>query len=201
MVEFLAMSGAEPNINLPTLGTPLALAAHKRRRDIAEVLLRYGGDINQRSTYPYSKKQDVTRLQRAAYEGDTAMVDLFLRFGAAGNAASGHFGPALVAATVINDLDLVKRLLDAGADINAMHRFGPTGNREDIDSALSHERPPITTSRLSKFFCIEVQIFFWNVSVGVRYKMPPFSAERRFSIFCFPKVEIYMTRQRRTQML
>jgi ankyrin repeat protein len=155
MVNFLLAHESDPDVNLPRLGTPLVMAARKRRTDIAEIILAYGADVNQRSAYAYSTETQITVLQRAAYEGDIAIVDLFLRYAADVNAEPGQYGPVLVAATVNDNLGLAERLLDAGVAIDATHRFGPDLDPEKrrqnaLARAIYHDHLPLVNLLLSR---------------------------------------------------
>ncbi|CZR62719.1 uncharacterized protein PAC_12616 [Phialocephala subalpina] len=67
--------------------------------------------------------QKINALHRASYDGDLAMVDLLLAYGAKANGRSGHFGPALVAATTNDNVELVEQLIHFGADVNVMHFY------------------------------------------------------------------------------
>jgi ankyrin repeat protein len=58
------------------------------------------------------------------------MANLLLQYGTRVNDPPGQYGPVLVAATVNNDLALIKLLLDIGAEIDASHRFGAQQNPE-----------------------------------------------------------------------
>lgn len=128
IVKLLLMHGANPCIGQAVWGTPLVIAARKHDSELARTLLDCGADVNQRSVYSYSSGQTMTALQRACCEGDLEMVTLLLNRGADVNAPSGHYGPALVAATISENPLLVDQLLGSGADINAVHRIGPKAN-------------------------------------------------------------------------
>lgn len=123
LVEYLLSMGADPNINLDFWGTPLVIAARKHNTEIAEILLRHGADVDQESVYQKSVYWRINALHRASYDGDLAMANLLLAYGAKANGRSGHFGPALVAATMNDNVELVEQLIHFGADMNVMHSY------------------------------------------------------------------------------
>jgi ankyrin repeat protein len=130
IVKLLMMHGADPSIVAEIWGTPLVIAARRHDTKLARILMDYGADVNQLSVYSYSSGQTMTALQRASCEGDLEMVTLLLNRGAEVNISFGHYGPALVAAAINENPLLVDQLLDAGAEINAVHRIGPKANCE-----------------------------------------------------------------------
>ena len=128
VVKLLLENGANPSLGEIVWGSPLVIAARKHDSDLATILMDCGADVNQESVYSYSSGQTMTALQRACCEGDLDMVTLLLSRGANPNAPGGHYGPALLAATIGENALLVDKLLEAGADINAVHQIGPKSN-------------------------------------------------------------------------
>jgi ankyrin repeat protein len=129
IAELLLANGADPNINTTNWDTPLVMAVRKKDIGIVRLLLHHGAAVDQVSVYPYSPCTGVTALQRACCQGDSQIASILLDHGANVNIKSGHFGPALVAATMNHEVSLVERLLDAGADINCGHVTGPPNNQ------------------------------------------------------------------------
>jgi ankyrin repeat protein len=128
VVKLLLERGANPCLGEIVWGSPLVIAARRHDLELATILMDCGADVNQESVYSYSSGQTMTALQRACCEGDLNMVTLLLSRGAKPNAPGGHYGPALLAATIGENPLLVDRLLEAGADINAVHQIGPKAN-------------------------------------------------------------------------
>jgi ankyrin repeat protein len=129
IAELLLVNGADPNVNTTNWDTPLVMAVRKKDIGFVRLLLRHGADVDQISVYPYSPWTGVTALQRACCQGDSQIVSVLLDHGADVNIKRGHFGPALVAATMNHDLSLVERLFDAGAYINRGHLVGLPNNQ------------------------------------------------------------------------
>jgi ankyrin repeat protein len=127
IADLLLASGADPNINTTNWDTPLVMAVRKKDIEFVRLLLRHDADVDQVSVYPYPPT-GITALQRACCQGDSQIASVLLDHGANVNLMRGSFGPALVAATRNHELSLVKRLLDAGADINRGHWVGATNN-------------------------------------------------------------------------
>jgi len=74
--------------------------------------------INENDTIINQKnKEGFTLLILASYKGKNEIVDFLLKNGAEVNAIS-EMGTALMAAVVINNTEIIKRLIDAGADVN-----------------------------------------------------------------------------------
>jgi len=142
LVEYLLTMEADPNINLNFWGTPLVIAARNHNTEIAEILLRFRADVDQESVY-----QGINALQRACYDGDLAMANLLLDYGANANSQSGHFGPALVAATMNDNVELVEQLIHFGADMNIMHFY-------DQNLCLDYRRRQNPLARAISHNCI-----------------------------------------------
>jgi ankyrin repeat protein len=112
--------------------TPLGAAAQVGHREIVQLLLDQGADINARSLWPYG-----TALQVASANGSESMVQLLLNHGAEVNLSGGHFSNALQAASAVGHESVVQLLLNHGADINLTG--GSYGNALQAASAIGHE--------------------------------------------------------------
>ena len=112
-------------------GPAICIAALLPREDCLQVLLKAGADVNSRSCYDY------TPLMLAAHGGKLNFVDLLIKAGADVNAqtsvhcytpiANGYGDTALILAVQNHkNLECVKILLDAGADVNKQDEYGYT---------------------------------------------------------------------------
>ncbi|KAM6511189.1 hypothetical protein FALCPG4_016192 [Fusarium falciforme] len=110
------------DIRAPAIGewgmTCLQAAAFSGNFELVLFLLGVGADINEATSKP-----GWTVLQAAASSGNIELVNLFLHMGANVN----HQSPmtALEVAVDNRHIPVVRRLLDAGADINQIGRLGP----------------------------------------------------------------------------
>ena len=100
--------------------TPLHHAAFSDNVGTAAALLDAGADVNARA----KNKFDNTPLQVALLTGSRAMVELLLARGADVNAKQGEGITALHEAASIGDLQIIRRLLAAGAERGAKSSFG-----------------------------------------------------------------------------
>lgn len=102
-----------PNIQDITGCTPLNLAARHGHKDIAQLLIQYNADIDKSDRFHY------TPLHTAILNFQKPIVDILLSNGADPNRVDS-FGrtPLFLAAKEIPDINVVKRLLDKGADPN-----------------------------------------------------------------------------------
>ncbi|KAJ7212343.1 ankyrin repeat-containing domain protein [Mycena rebaudengoi] len=92
---------------------PLYMCSKRGYRDIANLLLANGADINEKG----GKYR--TALQAASRQSKTDIVRLLLEHGAEVNAQSGEYGTALQAASWHGTTDIVRLLLEHGAEVNA----------------------------------------------------------------------------------
>jgi ankyrin repeat protein len=104
----------EDSENMPN---PLCYAASLGLRDLVELLLNNGANVNaQGGRYGNA-------LQAALYNSHEAVVRLLLEKGADINAQGGQYGNALLAALYKSHEVVVRLLLDKGADVNAQDRI------------------------------------------------------------------------------
>ncbi|UKZ82250.1 hypothetical protein TrVFT333_010035 [Trichoderma virens FT-333] len=120
-IETLAKYGANVDL-LPSKGpdiTPLMAAVGQGKFDVAECLLNLGAEVN------YQNNLKKTALHTAR---TTGMIRLLLKHGGDVKMADKDGDTALhcLAQTPLPSGDDVRRLLNAGADINAKNRFGYT---------------------------------------------------------------------------
>jgi uncharacterized protein len=93
------------------LKTPLHLAAEHNRRDVAQVLLDSGADLEATTSW------GATALDWAATMGSTKVAELLL--------ARGAKEMNLVAAASLGKLDLVREFLDSGAPLASLANPAP----------------------------------------------------------------------------
>lgn len=131
MVHLLLNTGADANATVGEGETVLMTAARTGRRAVIEALIHHGADVNARESW---KSQ--TALMWAAGEGHVAAVEALLEAGAERDARSkAGFTPYLFAARQ-GDLEVVRTLLDTGADVNqALPARKRRGMYEPADAA------------------------------------------------------------------
>jgi len=136
VVEVLLQHGVNPNKVPDSADTPLQLAATKGRKDIIDLLMRYGADVN---APPSKWRGGATALQKAAVHGYLGLAYTFIIHDADVNAPPGKWDgrTALEGAAEHGRLDMVQMLLNAGADIgegghgqyeHALKRAGKNGH-------------------------------------------------------------------------
>lgn len=111
VIALLLDAGADPSARSYDDHTPLHFALRHRNSAVAAILVRAGADVNA------AENDDITPLHLAVY--DSAVATLLLEAGADVHADAG--GTALYRAETAGVVDA---LLAAGADINALGRFG-----------------------------------------------------------------------------
>jgi ankyrin repeat protein len=123
ILHLLLVSGALPNEAVHTtssIRTPLQKAAELGDIQAVQLLIRFGANVNA-SAFGNSGK---TALQAAVSRADVEMTELFLKNGADVNVlikSDAKFPRSpLTVAVELNKPDLVKVILDAGADINIL---------------------------------------------------------------------------------
>ena len=155
VVELLIERGADLSVRDASGDTLLYEVAGSTHADVADILLRAGADPNERNG------DGLPPLVAAAIRGDVRIVRALLAAGAEVNppkAARGgrskgarrklagdedNWSPPLVYAADIGHLEVVRTLLDAGADVTAKDGYGQTAyeaarrqNRREIAMLL-----------------------------------------------------------------
>lgn len=129
IVRLFLEQGANVNIQGGPLGTPLIAAIVTNEKEIVQVLVEYDADLN-------AEGPNGNALYAAANRDYTTLAGLLLNSGANVNHKCGRFGSALEVATWCGFSDMVKMLLDHGADINAM---GPEGSALHIAARQGYQ--------------------------------------------------------------
>ena len=129
MVKLLLENGADPNIQDKTYGTTALIAGAGNSKEMLEMLLKYGGDIN-------IKRFDGTGVFTSAVSGilmdrvKTDVLEILLQKGADVNEASttgdAEGYTCLMMAARNNAPDLVRFLVKNNANINAKAKDGST---------------------------------------------------------------------------
>ena len=100
--------------------TPLHSAVRQGHREIVELLIANGTDVNSRDSTGKSSLHD------AALEGHKEIVELLIIKGADLNAESGYYGTPLHVAAGIGHKEIVELLISNGANVNVKDGFGRT---------------------------------------------------------------------------
>lgn len=113
--EALINTGADVNVDG---GAPLATAMQKGRQEVVALLLAKGANVNAR------REDGLTPLMLVAGAGDFRNVTLLLERGA--DVPGSGRTPLHYAASYSDSADIVRALLDKGADVSARDAYGET---------------------------------------------------------------------------
>jgi ankyrin repeat protein len=130
----LLRAGAKVDTKLPAGDTALVIAIRKAQDSVVELLLAWGAD-------PNGTTSRCSAIAEAISEGNVAIVEAMIRGGAtlAGKTDEGG-RPALMIAVENGNIDLVKILLLAGAEINARN----WDDRRPVTEAVAQGRMDLT---------------------------------------------------------
>ena len=117
------------NVNQPIRGRlPMLIATNQGNTEILRLLITYGGDVNLRSN---ERGQLPTCLHSVAALGNIEKAKLLLDYGADLNATTIYGETSLMTAALLHLPDMVRFLLEQGAD----HRFVNSQGRTALDIA------------------------------------------------------------------
>lgn len=145
MVELLLKGGANVNARDRIGRTPLFDAVDRGYLAVAQVLLANGADANAASN------MKTTPLHQAVSSGSKALIDLLLANQADLNAQPGQDStPLMAAVTLARKQDIVRLLLEKGADVQRKTKQGSTaltlsiqqGSAEITELLLAHGADP-----------------------------------------------------------
>jgi ankyrin repeat protein len=128
VVEAMLERGADPN-RMDQQGTSLLAHAVRGGHDeLASLLLRKGADpatvtAQDRAIGALDVAPDPAQVHRAIRRGDTELVRRYLAAGTDPNGTS-HEGPHLTTATWVGQAEIIRLLLDAGADTQVRNVYG-----------------------------------------------------------------------------
>jgi ankyrin repeat protein len=140
-VAAVLQAGADPEFANMQGIRALALAAEYGWHGVVDVLIQHGADVNGRSTVSHPVARDVTALMAACGDstGDPTMVAKLIEHGARLNDRDSHGRTALMYAVVSGHAEIVRTLLDSGADVDLASNDGDT----PIDAAMESSNPTI----------------------------------------------------------
>ncbi len=119
-VQQLISSGADVNAQDSDGRSALWWALDKKKNRVTKLLVQSKADVNQ---HDY---EGVPLLLKALRSNpDTKIIEMMLKSGANPNQGDGSFSPLTVAIDAQRS-DLVKLLLDSGADVNSQDNYGET---------------------------------------------------------------------------
>lgn len=120
VVSLLLSHGAPINNRGGRDGTPLQAASLEGRWEVVKMLLENGANHSE------ANKRYGTPLSAAAEKAHQRTCDILLKHGANPNQSGGWYSLPLVAAIVGQNINIVRQLIDAGADLNriACGRYG-----------------------------------------------------------------------------
>ncbi|KAJ5539898.1 hypothetical protein N7513_008230 [Penicillium frequentans] len=121
VVKLLLKNGADasPEGDFTVNGTPLFIASEAGFKDLAEMLIEGGANVNKLSG-AFGRR--MTALMVACTRNHFDMVELLLEKGANVNIQGTHF--ALHSACETSNLDIVQLLVRQGADVNFRREYG-----------------------------------------------------------------------------
>lgn len=155
LARYLIGAGADVNLGDLHYGNPLEIAARGKQRELVELLLEHGAQVNR-------VPGRLGALQQAAISGSLDCVRLLVDAGADVNAPAYHpWEPtALEAASFRGHLEMVAFLLDRGANVNAPANFDSRFPKTVLSTAVENN---------------DVKLVELLLNVGADVNIPSFS--------------------------
>jgi len=126
IIKILLENGANVNLRGRGTVTPLQLACKRGSERVVEWLIEKGADVNADAGVHIHAQSRYTALQTATQSGNIRVVKILLQHG-----AKVHIG-VLGHAVKIGSWEMVKLLLDSGADANEREHIDPPSSGETI---------------------------------------------------------------------
>ena len=119
--------------------TPLHIAAEEGHKEIAELLIAKGADVNAKDSVGF------TPLHEAAFYGQNEIAELLIAKGADVNAKDDNFvGTPLHRAAYYGQKEIAELLIASGADVDAkVVGSGPHKGKTPLDAANETNHPEI----------------------------------------------------------
>ncbi|KAK6014365.1 ankyrin repeat protein, partial [Ostertagia ostertagi] len=138
-IALLLEYGADPNVFDRKGLTPIMKACRLKENgmDAIRILHKYGGDVNAQA-HP---RQDLrTPLHYALLSGSATLVKFLIELGANVTMPKGYNKPSIIDIAVLkDDPELLKIIIDAGADVNAIHTYIGSALHLAACSVLEHQ--------------------------------------------------------------
>jgi ankyrin repeat protein len=127
IVRSLMRARADPNVKDQNGWTPVSSAFEFRHFDVVEALIQAGAEVDREQLRKDVNTKDASGESLLARVRDPASLLALVRLGADPNATSRYGGrTVLTTAAFAGDLDRVRALIKAGADVNAKDPRGYT---------------------------------------------------------------------------
>lgn len=146
VVRQLIDLGADVNVRMPRESAPLMEACDSGNREIMELLLRAGADVNAKCSVSDDGDPGETPLMAAAMRGHRDMVESLLKKGARIDATTrrGRSALSIVLDAGCADLDMVRFLLDVGCPVDGRDLHYPILRRNlEVVRLLLGQKPDI----------------------------------------------------------
>ncbi|VDM55515.1 unnamed protein product [Angiostrongylus costaricensis] len=138
-IELLLKYGANPNVFDRKGLTPIMKACRFKQNGIEaiRILHKYGGDVNAKADL----RQDLrTPMHYAVLSGSAQLVKFLIGLGANVTMPKGYRKPSVIDIAVLkDDPTILKMVIEAGADVNAIHTYIGSALHLATCSVLEHQ--------------------------------------------------------------